>query len=168
MGQFKRPGDPQAYGFVSTDTNVNGGLMVWDPTATATGAAGAYGAARPLPAGIGSSGAFFLGVAQFQYPLSSPIDNNNPQALTYRGAVRRSGIFPMKTTASETYVHGTALYATAGGDGLTVTTVSSGNTLVGYANVPDGSQVVGATGVTVDLELSQNLTYSSNSILSVI
>lgn len=166
MGQLQRPGNPQAYGYPAADVIVNGSFAVWDPTATAKGAAGAYGAARPLSAGIGSSGAFFLGVWQGQQPPSSNIDNNNPLEPFLQVLVQRAGLFSFKTTNAETYVHATPVYARAAGDDLTVTTDSSGNTLVGYVNLPDGSQVTGATGVTIQIELNQNITKQTNALLS--
>lgn len=166
MGQFKKPGNPQAYAFKTGDTILNGQAAVWDPTATAAGQTVAGGAVRPLPAGIGSSGAFFLGIFEGQNPPSSPIDNNNPQPPVTKILVRRAGVFPMKTTASETYVHGTAVYMTSGGDGQTITTVSGGNTLVGYINQPDGSTITGAAGVLIDVEINPNTTLGTTSLLS--
>ena len=168
MGQFSKAGNPQGYGYVLTDTIKNGQLAVFDPTATATSvpAAGAYGAARPLPAGGGSAGMWFLGVFQDTLPISSNIDNNAPESPQPFATVQREGIFPFKTTASETYVHGTEAYASTGGDGLTITNVSSGNIAVGFVNLRDGSQVTGAAGVSVMVELTNNTTLGSNSILS--
>lgn len=166
MGQFSKAGNPQGYAYKTGDTITNGQLAVWDPTVTGSQASGAYGAARPLPSGIGSSGAWFLGVFQDTQPISSNLDNNNPLSPQPKVLVQREGIFPFKTTNSETYVHGTAVYATAGGDGLTITTVSGGNTLVGFANLPDGSQVTGAAGVLLQVELTGNITLGSNAILS--
>ena len=167
MGQFIKAGNPQAYGVVKTDTITNGALAVFDPTATATAAGQtvAGGAARPISA-IGSSGAFLLGVFQGQYPSSSNIDNSNPQAPLGLVLVQRAGIFPFLTTPSETYVHGTAVYAVTGGGGLTITTSGGGNTLVGYVNQPDGSTVTGAAGVSVQVEINNNTTYSTNALRS--
>lgn len=166
MGQFIKAGNPEAYAWKTGDTILNGTLAVWDPTATAVNQSIAGGAARPLSVGIGSSGAYLLGVFEGQQPASSNIDNSNPQSPFTKILVRRAGIFPFKTTTSETYVHGTAVYAAAAGDNLTITTVSGGNTLIGYVNQPDGSTVTGASGVSVNVELNNNLTYTSNSILS--
>ena len=166
MGQFTKPGNPQAYAFKSGDTIVNGGFAVWDPTATAVGQTVAHGAVRPLSAGIGSSGAYLLGVFNDSNPATSNIDNGNPQYPFQKVLVDRAGIFPFKTTASETYTHGTAVYAAAAGDNLTITTSSSSNTLVGYVNLPDGSSVTGATGVTVPVEFNANTTYVTTALLS--
>ncbi len=168
MGQIIKAGDPSAYGFVLTDTITNGELAVWDPTATATssGQTAANGAARPLSAGIGDNGAYFIGVFEGQAPIASNIDNANPQSPVPKILVRRTGIFPFKTTASQTYTHGTAVYAAASGDNLTITTTSSSNTLVGYVYLPDGASVTGNTGVTVNVEITNNTTYTSNSLLN--
>lgn len=168
MSILQRPGNPQGYGFVLTDTIPTNAFCVWDPTATATsnGAAFTGGAMRPLNPAIASSGAFFLGVTQGQYPLSSPIDNGNPLEPLQAIIVQREGIFSFKTTNSETYVHGTKVYAAAAGDNLTVTTVSSANTLVGYVNLPDGSVITGAAGQLVPIELNADTTKGSNAILS--
>ena len=165
MGQITKAGNPQAYGYISTDVIPNGAFACWDPTAQATGQSAAGGAARPISA-IGSSGAWFLGVFQGQVPIASNIDNSAPQALSYKILVQRAGIFPFLTTAGETYVHGTPLYAVTGGGGLTVTNSGSGNTAVGFANLPDGSTLTGATGVTVPVEIINNGTYSTNALLS--
>ena len=166
MGQYSKPGNPQAYAFKTGDTIVNGAFAVWDPTATAVGQTVAHGAVRPLSAGIGSSGAFLLGVFNDSNPTTSNLDNGNPQYPYQKVLVDRAGIFPFKSTNSETYVHGTAVYAAAAGDNLTITTSSSSNTLVGYVNLPDGSSVTGAAGVNVNVEFNANTTYETNSLLS--
>ena len=170
MGQLKKPGNPQAYGYVAADTILNGAFACWDPTATAYTQTGANGAARPLHAGIGSSGAFFLGVFQATQPIASGIDNAAPLAPPTRLTVQREGIFPFLTTPSETYVHGTVVYAPNAGDAngqdFFITTVSSGNTKIGYINLPGGESVTGAAGLTIDVELTPDTTKQSAGILS--
>lgn len=95
----------------------------------------------------------FAGVALKSANLSLYVNQNKGTAVKnydIEALVAVSGIFSFKTTASETYNDGTALYI--GADAQTVTTVSTTNTLVGYAKLrPGGSAVTGAAGVSIDV-----------------
>lgn len=166
MGQLSKPGNPQAYGYVAADTILNGAFACWDPTVAAYGQTLVGGAARPLHVGIGNAGAYLLGVFQDQQPIASGIDNAAPLAPATRLTVQREGVFPFNTTPSETYVHGTKVYAANAGDDFTITTVSGGGTLVGFINLPGGETVTGAAGLQIMVELAQNTTLQSNAILS--
>lgn len=152
MGQFSKAGNPQAYLFDPTDTIPAGALVRWN---TVTGKVTTLAASANFAA--------FIGVSEFQVPQSSPIDNTaagNVSGNTNMGLVRREGIFPFKTTAAQTYVHGDSVKR--GADDLTVSV--SGTEVIGYVNLPNGSTITGAAGVTVPIEIKSN--FGSPTILS--
>lgn len=153
MGQFLKAGNPQSYKIDTASTFANGSLVRWDT-----------GTRLMKPLAASANFAAFLGIAEFQYPQSSPIDNSggNVSGLSNMGLVRREGVFPMLTTAAETYSHGDAVKR--GANDLTIALDGGANEIIGYVNLPDGSQVVGATGVTVNIELKSN--FGSQTILS--
>lgn len=154
MGQFLKAGNPQSYRF--------------DPAVTFANGCFVKSAAAPLviaPMAAAADFATFMGVAEFQNPQSSPIDNTvagNVSGQRYMGLVRREGIFPFLTTASEVYTHGLAIKM--GATNLTIALDGGANQIIGYVNLPDGSTVTGATGVTVPIEIKSN--FGSPTILS--
>jgi len=154
MGQFSKAGNPQAYVFDPTDTIAAGALVRWNTgTKKVTGLAAA------------ANFAAFIGVSEFQVPQSSPIDNTvagNVSGQSNMGLVRREGIFPFLTTAAESYVHGDAVKR--GASDLIIALDGGANQIVGYVNLPDGSTVTGATGVSVPVEIKSN--FGSPTILS--
>lgn len=153
MGQIKKPGNPQSYVYDPAIAIANGSLVRWDTVTK-----------KQAPLAASANFASFIGVAEFQNPQSSPIDNSggNVSGLTYMGLVRRAGIFPFKTTAAENYVHGDAVKR--GADDLTIALDGGAAEIIGYVNLPDGSTVVGAAGVNVDIEIKSN--FGSPVILS--
>lgn len=154
MGQILKAGNPQAYKFDPTDTIANGALVRWNiATKQVTNLAAS------------ANFAAFIGVAEFQQPLSSPIDNTvagNVSGLLNMGLVRREGVFPFKTTVGESYVHGDALKR--GANDLTVALDGGAAEVIGFVNLPDGSIILGAVGVTVPIEIKSN--FGSPTILS--
>lgn len=153
MGQFKRAGNPQAYVYDPADTIANGSLVRWNT-----------GTAKITNLAAAANFAAFVGVAEFQQPQSSPIDNSggNVSGTNNMGLVRRAGIFPFKTTVAENYVHGAPVKR--GADDLTIALDGGANQIIGYVNLPDGSTVVGAVGVQVDIEIKPN--FGSTTLLS--
>ena len=89
-----------------------------------------------------------IGIAR----LASPMDPTPYGDSVYPdyAEVDYGGVYWMKTTASETYVHSTSV--SFGADAQTVTTVA-GTYAVGVCYLPDGSTVTGASGVKVPVRI---------------
>ena len=125
----------------ATDTIEYGDLLQWD-TVTRT--------AKRLAAA--ANAAAFIGVAEGAVPPSSNIDNST--TLVTRMTVRQRGTFKLKTTAVETYSHGDAV--TLGADNQTIAATSDASQVIGYIDLPDGTQVTGAAGVEVPVVIRPN------------
>lgn len=154
MGQFLKAGNPQAYVFDPTGTISAGSLVRWNT-----------GTKKVEMLAAAANFASFIGIAEFQVPASSPIDNTvagNVSGQTNMGLVRREGVFPMLTTAAEAYVHGAAVKR--GANDLTIALDGGAGQVIGYVNLPNGSTVTGAAGVSVPIEINSN--FGSQNILS--
>ena len=118
-----------------------GDLVQWD-TATKT--------AKRLAST--ANAAAFIGVAEGAIPPTSNIDNST--LLVTQLTVRKSGTFSYKTSVGDTLVNGDAV--TIGADNQTVLKTATAGEVIGYADIPDGSSVVGAAGVLVDVRIRPN------------
>jgi hypothetical protein len=115
-----------------------GDLLWWDSSAHI---------AKPVTSD--ADAATLLGAALGASAVNSNIDNSVANLALPDVNIGFAGIFQMKTTASDSYNNGSAVYA--GADAQTVTsTAGMATSPVGVVRLaPRGSAITGATGVTV-------------------
>jgi hypothetical protein len=131
---------------VYTQSGIEAGdQMQWDATA------------RKATNNALASGSIFLGVCEDAQPVASLGTTASPLTGS-RVRIKSQGIHFMKTTAGETYSHLDAVYQ--GADVQTVTKVSAGR-LIGRVWLPDGTQVTGAAGTSVDVTVYGSMTNNS-------
>lgn len=122
-----------------------GDFMQWDPDS------------RLATNNLLASGSIFLGVAQDANPLAGLGTPTNP--LTGGMCrIKSNGIHSMNTTSSEVYSHLDPVFE--GADAQTVSKVGS-TRMVGRVWLPDGTQVTGASGTTVNVSVYGSMTNNS-------
>jgi predicted RecA/RadA family phage recombinase len=99
------------------------------------------------------SGPKFVGVAQDQIPLASALDS---QFTATDVPVIRQGVFAMIPTSGDTYSNGDAVYVGATAQTVKKKTAEADTEIIGYAWLPLGGTVVGATAASVDVLIVAN------------
>lgn len=134
--QVRAKGDSLPYPILSDGNgDINGGDMVYWVS----------GSAAIKAVGSDANAATFAGIAKD----TSFLNITGTKKYLSQLEVLSGGVFSLKTTAAETYNHGTALYA--GADAQTVTTVA-GTNIIGYVWFrPGQTTVTGAAGVNIDV-----------------
>lgn len=109
---------------------------------------------KPL---VDGSAALYCGMALQPSAINSNIDLSTAPAIKSVMVAGKGCVANFKTTASETYYPGTAVYV--GADAQTITTVDPGSgKIVGRVILPTGvASVTGATGVNVPVILQPQI-----------
>lgn len=132
---------------VYTSSGVDQGmLMQWDT-----------GSRKAVPM-TANSGAIFLGVSEECQPLAGLGSSTRPLTGD-RLRIVSQGLMRLPGTDGETYSHRDPVFM--GADASRITSVAGQQRIVGRVHLPDGSQVVAASGVTVPVIVLGSMTNNS-------
>ena len=129
----------ESYAVYTSSGIDQGDLCVWDPDARLA----------VVMTTTTASGAIFLGVSEESQPLAG-LGTATVPLTGDRIRIKGQGIFKFETTASETYNHLDPVFM--GANAQRVTLVGS-TRMVGRVHLPDGTQVTGATGTSVEVRI---------------